>query len=264
MRRRGTPMWPHLTSRQSLSTFTATCTNASVPNRTSSPAAIQPTTDITRGTMPDVTPTRPPSAMPSAIQAAPPSASSHWARLVARPVQISGSPWGGPSCIESTQLPERGHQVAQSHRVRRRFCKGEQCAPQRAGLTAWRSLPSGYVSASAGSTPSRPLSSTREPPTAGRPAPRSPRGGAAPARPPLRRSRAGSRGVARPLEGRTDGFGHQFVIGAAEDDGGDVLGVSAAAAATAASTAGRSAWCTASASPGHGTSATVTPSGSPG
>lgn len=70
----------------------------------------------------------------------------------------------------------------------------------------------------------------------------------------------GQSGAAAGLEGGEDALLDQLVVGAAEDDGADVPGVSAAAAATARSTASVSAYSTASASPGQGTSVTSAPS----
>ncbi|GAA3244207.1 hypothetical protein GCM10020256_69660 [Streptomyces thermocoprophilus] len=70
----------------------------------------------------------------------------------------------------------------------------------------------------------------------------------------------GERGPAGALHGGADALGDEFVVGAAQDDGGDVVGgVRSAAAATAPAIAVSSACSTASASPWQGTSVTRTP-----
>lgn len=55
----------------------------------SSPAATQPITDISSGAMPEVQVELTASWTPSARQAAPAAASTHWVRLVARPIQTA-------------------------------------------------------------------------------------------------------------------------------------------------------------------------------
>lgn len=83
---------------------------------------MQPTTDMTSGALPDVHAESTASSMPSAMQAAPPSAGSHWTRLVARPVQMAGCEVFAVGVVphgnETTQVPHCGHWVAE------RYCSG--------------------------------------------------------------------------------------------------------------------------------------------